>query len=73
MYAEYNVLEPREVDGGKEIVAAVLFELDCRVGSVFWVIFERRGEGGGIVPPLRTIDGKFLPSESKGHGGEGRD
>ena len=67
LYADYNGLERRETDGGRDIVREALCEQDRRVGSEFWVCRERRGEGGSVIVPSGMRDDVSCPSKTKRH------
>ena len=69
LYADYNVLEILEKDGGAQIVSDALFEHDCRVRGQLGVCGKRIGESESIILPCRMRDDVGCPSQSKGCGG----
>lgn len=70
LHADYNILEIREEDGGRDVIRDALLEQNRRVGRELWVCRKRCGKGGGIVVPWGMRNDVSCPSQSERRGRE---
>ena len=68
LYADQDILEFRECDGGRDVVRDALLEQNRRIYQKVFVCGEGRGKGGGVILSWGMRDDIGCPSRNKGHG-----